>query len=312
MRILVTGASGLLGGYLLRELKAPSRERERPFADALGSAAPEQKQSVVAWSGAQTGELFGVPFQPVDLADPHAVIAAFDAAAPTLVIHAGAVSTLAAAFSDPARARQVNVLGTTVLTERAARTRARLLFVSTDLVFDGERGGYAEDDSPSPLSVYGRTKAEAEQAVLAHAGNAVVRISLLFGTALGPQPSYLDEQRALLLDGKSFEAFEDEWRTPLDLPTAAEALVAIARSDYADLLHLGGPERLSRLEMAQRLAAFVNCDPALVHPASRLQPQFPEPRPRDTSLNSSRWRSLFPHVRYRRWLEAMPATWQKR
>src|SRR3954452_4443791 len=130
MRWLVTGASGLLGGYLLRQLRAAG-------------------ESVVAWSRSHAGE----SFTPVDLADPTAVAAAFHSAAPDVVLHAAALARVGDCHRDPAGARRINTDGTRLLAELAADAGARLVFVSTDLVFDGERGEYRESDVPNPLSV---------------------------------------------------------------------------------------------------------------------------------------------------------------
>src|SRR5262249_48570044 len=148
MRLLLTGASGLLGAYLLREL-----------AQWQGDG--------VAWSGTQGGDLFGRRLLPVDLADTDQVVAAFRQSKPTVVLHAAALASVAECQRDPQRARQVNVQATALLAELAAEGRARLVFVSTDLVFDGEHAPYRETDSAAPLSLYGATKAEAESAVLA-------------------------------------------------------------------------------------------------------------------------------------------------
>src|SRR5882724_8702418 len=121
MRILVTGASGQLGAYLLRHLA-------------------RQSDQVVAWSGSRTGDLFVFLLHPVDLTDKDNLLLAFRAAAPTVVIHAAALSTIIHCFRNPRAARQINVEGTARLAELTDQTRARLLLVSTDLVFDGERG----------------------------------------------------------------------------------------------------------------------------------------------------------------------------
>src|SRR5262249_39316920 len=267
MRVLVTGASGQLGGYLLRRL-------------------PDSGLTVTAWSGSRRGEFFGYPLQPVDLGDADAVRVAFHQARPDVVLHAGALPRPAACHRTPNLARRINTEGSSLLAELATEARARLLFVSTDLVFDGERGNYREDDAPSPLSIYGRTKADAEAAVLAVPRSGVVRVSLLYGPSVVGRPSFFDEQVAALRAGRPVTLFADEWRTPLALCTAAEALVKLAQSDFTGLLHLGGPERLSRLEMGQRLADFLGVASSTIVAVNRADIPSPEPRPRDTSLDS--------------------------
>jgi dTDP-4-dehydrorhamnose reductase len=284
--LLVTGASGQLGSYLLRELS-------------------QRGQSVTAWSGSRTGRFDGIPWQPVDLADSEAVVAAFRAARPAAVIHAGAMASVADCLRNPERARQINTQGSALLAELAAEARARFLLVSTDLVFDGQRGGYREDDVPNPLSVYGRTKAAAEMAVQAHLGSVVVRVSLLYGPGLAGRPSFFDHLLAGLRTGRPPTLFTDEWRTPLSLPAAARALVEILDSDRIGLLHLGGPQRLSRLEMGQRLAVYLGVDPAVIAAAERNSIAAAEPRPRDVSLDSSQWRQQFPRELWPTWEEAL-------
>lgn len=286
MRLLITGASGLLGGYLLRTLAGSDH-------------------AVVAWSGPTATQSTQTNMVPVDLADRDTVAAAFAAARPDVVLHAGAVSSVARCFQQPAHARAVNVGGTQLLTDLAAAAKARLLFVSTDLVFDGQRGGYREDDAPAPLSIYGQTKLAAERAVLASRRAAVARVSLLFGPGLGQRRGFFDEQLVAIRAGRPCPLFVDEWRTPLALSTAAAALLALAISDFTGLLHLGGPERLSRWEMGVRLAAHSRCDASAFVPVPRSAVAAPEPRPRDNSLDSSRWRELMPDLRWPRFEEAL-------
>jgi len=276
LRLLITGASGQLGAYLLRELA-------------------DRRFTVTAWSGSRSGELFGFPLTPIDLTDRAAVAAAFRVARPDAVIHCAALSGVAHCYREPRMAESVNVGGTRLLAELAAEARVRLLYVSTDLVFDGQRGGYREEDAPAPLSIYGRTKWLAEEVVLNCERGVVARVSPLFGPSLIGRPSFFDEQVAALRKRRACTLFSDEWRTPLSLPTAARALIALAESDQVGVLHLGGPERMSRLEMGCRLAAVLGVDASVIVAARREDVPAPEPRPRDVSLDSSRWRGLFPH-----------------
>lgn len=294
MRLLITGASGQLGGYLLRELAGKGL-------------------AVVAWSGSRRGDLFGFPLRPVDLADPKIVEREFSLASPTHVIHAGAVTRLADAHRDPEWADRVNHGGTTTLTNAASARGAGLFFISTDLVFDGCQGDYREDDPANPLSMYGRTKAAAEKAVLRYGLHTVVRVSLLFGPTVIGRQSFFDEQVAALRQGRRVSLFEDEWRTPLSYQTAARSLLALVAQDRppvgaangGGIIHLGGPERLSRVEMGGRLADHLGCNRSAIMPATRESASGPEPRPRDTSLDCSRWRKQFPKDPWPGYVEAL-------
>lgn len=262
--VLVTGASGKLGAYVVTHLQSRGR-------------------AVVAWSGSTSGNLAGVPLQPVDLANASRVREAFSEAAPTSVIHCGAVSTISEVHADFQKGLAVNRDGTAMLGELCSR----VVYVSTDLVFDGREAPYSEDANPTPLSLYGRSKHEGEQALKGHPGASVVRISLLYGPALIGSGGFYDQQLRKLRAGETMKLFHDEWRTPLALDEAAAALVELLDGPHRGVLHLGGPERLSRFEMGQQTAAALGVNPDLVQPSSQSSVDFPEPRPRDVSLDSS-------------------------
>jgi len=276
-RILVTGASGQLGSYLLRALRA-------------------RHLSATAWSRRPNLELFGYRCHPVDLCETDQVVTAFRAARPDVVIHAAAISGVGACYRDPTVARRTNTTATRLLAELAQRQPARLVYVSTDLVFNGKGQWYRETDCPEPLSVYGQTKAAAERDVVHHPRHLVLRISLLFGPSLNGQPSFFQQQMDALRQGAACRLFEDEWRTPLALNVAAQGLITAAASEVEGILHLGGRERMSRLEMGQRLARVLGADERLCHPTKREDITTAEPRPRDTSLNCQQWDDTFGDV----------------
>lgn len=284
--VLVTGASGQLGGYLLRELTRYNDE-------------------VSAWSGTRTGELFGRVLQRVDLTDAEAVKLAFQEIRPNAVIHAAALARINECYDHPTRAQQVNVTSSALLAQLAATSKCRFVYVSTDLVFDGSSGNYSEQDIPAPISIYGRSKAAAEQAVLAVGPALVVRVSLLFGPSIVGRKTFFDEQLDALRRQQAISLFEDEWRTPLSLETAARALAKLARSHLTGILHLGGPERMSRLEMGQHLARFLGVDSSVIRATRRDQAPSAEPRPKDVSLDSTRWREEFPNEPWPKWDEAL-------
>ena len=228
MRLLITGmAGGLLGG-----VSAAARTANR--------------DGVVAWVGPRGGEQLGVSLRPLDLTDAAAVAAAFRSERPDVVLHAAALARVADCWRDPERARRVNTDAARTLAGLAADAGARVVLVSTDLVFDGEKGTpYRRDPRgvPPPPPYLAWTKREAEVAALAVPRSAAVRVSLLYGPSLHGRPSFFDEQAAALRAGRPVTLFRDEWRTPFDLVTAARALLAVAESDFTGLLHVGGPEQ---------------------------------------------------------------------
>jgi len=267
--ILVTGASGRLGSYVVSHLVSSGLE-------------------VVAWSGSRHGNIAGVPLRPVNLEEREVVRAAFEEARPSAVLHCAAVSAVSEAYRDYPRALRVNRDATELLSKLASR----MVYVSTDLVFDGESAPYSEEDEARPLSRYGSSKLLGEQAVLDRPDVSMVRVSLLYGPTLFGEPGFFDHQLEALQQGRPLTLFQDEWRTPLALDDAARGLVEVLNSEHRGLLHLGGPQRLSRYEMGIELATMLGVERQLVKGNLQSEIDFPEPRPSDVSLDSGRARSI--------------------
>jgi len=278
MKILVTGASGQLGTYVLDRLAVAGH-------------------AVTAWSGASAGERAGVAISPVDLADPGATLFALEAADPGTILHAAAVSAAEAVRLDPDRARAINVEATRLLAEWCARRGRKFVFTSTDLVFDGSRPWNREGDPAEPVLAYGRTKLEAEAAALEVAGGVVARLPLLYGPTRCGRPYFFTRAIEALRRGEPRDFFVDEHRSPLDLQAAAMALVRLAESDLSGLFHVAGVERVSRFELIRRSAIALGLDPALVRANRRAEVPTAEPRPADVSLDSSRLASALPALR---------------
>ncbi len=263
----ITGASGLLGGVLVRQLV-------------------EAGESVVALSGRRTVRIGPAETLPIDITKQDAISEVLRAKSPSILVHLAAVTRVGEAVTSPNRARRVNVEATRRLVELSADLGARCVYASTDLVFDGTSAPYDESAVPNPLSVYGRTKLEGEAPVLEYERGAVARLALMFGLPAVPQPSTFAAQLRALRDGTELTLFEDEFRTPLWLEDAARALRAVAASDFAGRVHVGGPERISRLAMGWAMAEALGLPTHGVRPVSAGSMAFSEPRPPDVSLDS--------------------------
>lgn len=278
-RWLITGASGQLGGHIVRQLASD----------------PAAKQ-VTACSNRTDPATFGASPARVDLAELDAVRALVRGIRPTTVIHSGAMTAVADCFANPALARQTNTAATTTLAEECAALGARMVFVSTDMVFGGDHAPYDEGAAPAPLSVYGRTKADAEAAIIALPRTLVVRVPLMYGFACTTRSATFAQQMAAIRARTPLKLFTDEFRTPAWVVDAAHALIGLARSDRAGLIHIAGPERLSRLEMVQRFARFIGVSDPAFEPVSRLSIAGGEPRPADLSLSAARFAGEFPRL----------------
>jgi dTDP-4-dehydrorhamnose reductase len=209
----------------------------------------------------------GISSADVDIRDAAAVGALFERLRPQAVIHTAYRRDDRATTLDGA----VNVA--------AAAAGARLVHLSTDVVFDGEKGApYVEEDEATPLTDYGRAKADAERAVLAeHPGALVVRTSLIYGGARpGPQERLAADPDATF--------FTDEVRCLIQVGDLADALIELAATDLSGVLHVAGADRLSRHEFAELLAGRA------VRAASTADAGVV--RPRDCSLAIDRARGL--------------------
>jgi len=274
---LVTGATGQLGSHVVRRLAAD------PAVGALLALARRPDVGTP-----------GVAVQCLDLADFDAVQSTVREFAPSHIIHLAAMTAVADCWQRPAEAECVNVAATRVLAEAA--DGARVVFSSTDMVFDGTAAPYREADPPRPLSHYGRTKAAAERVLVEFPNTLVVRIPLMYGFAYAPRNTTFSQQMAALRAGTPLRLFTDEYRTPIWLADAARALIALARSDLTGVIHIAGPQRLSRYELVAQCARVLGLPTAHLVPISRLDIPAPEPRPADLSLDGGRFNELFPDL----------------
>ena len=200
----------------------------------------------------------------VDVRDESAVAAAVE----------GVDAVVHTAYRQGDREWDVNVVGSAAVA-RAAGAR-RLVHLSTDLVFSGDRGGYREEDEPAPVNAYGRSKAEAERRVAAaHPEATIVRTSLIYG---GDEPG---PQERLARENRRF--FVDELRSPVQVGDLAEAILELLALDVRGPLHLGGADDISRFDFAVLLGA----DAAELE-AARTTPE----RAPNVTLDSSRAREL--------------------
>jgi len=258
---LITGAAGLIGGYLVR-----TADRWAP-----------------QW------HVQGLTRAAADLTDPTQMRALWRRSPPDLVIHCAAFSRTGACEQDPARARLINVETTKRLADLARDVP--FVFLSTDQVFDGSRGQYVETDEVNPLNVYGQTKAEAEQIVLQNPSHSVIRIALTAGTSPTRDRSFVEDMVRTAAKGTTVTLFTDEFRCPITAGALARALWEVAAQQRPGLYHLGGRERLSRWEIGELLARWYPDLAPVIRPGSLADYQGP-PRPPDLSMCSEKIQAL--------------------
>ena len=246
MRILITGASGLLGLNLALEAAA----NHQVFGTVKDHPLKTQAFSVL-----QT-----------DLLAPGAVEGVLRDTRPDWVIHCAALANLDACEADPALAEQLNTRLPEKLATYVGRGGARMLHVSTDAVFDGRSGDYSETSQPNPLSVYARTKLEGELAVLEANPEAIVARVNLFGWSMSGRRSLAEHFFNNLSSGKGMMGFTDVFFCPMVVNDLARIFQEMLEKELGGLYHATGSECTSKYDFGVRLANTFGLDADLIAP----------------------------------------------
>jgi dTDP-4-dehydrorhamnose reductase len=248
MRILITGASGLLGLNLALELA-----NRHTVYGVTNRYALHTKRFITI----QT-----------DLRTPGAVESVLEITRPDWVIHCAALADLDACEADPELASQLNTELPRNLASHVARGGARLVHISTDAVFDGVRGDYNEVDAPNPLSVYARTKWEAERTVAEADPQAIIARVNLFGWSLTGKRSLAEFFFYNLTAKKQVMGFTDVYFCPLLVNDLAEILTSMLEKKLQGLYHVVSRAPASKYEFGVMLARRFGLDASLIAPSS--------------------------------------------
>jgi dTDP-4-dehydrorhamnose reductase len=222
--------------------------------------------------GAHVAHAAGSQFEMVsdggiDITRIETVRSAFDERRPDAVVLTAAISDIDRCEREPEKAEKVNVAGAKIVAYECRRIGARFLFTSTGAVFDGIRHGYTEDDAPTPISVYGDTKARAERIVFEVLPSAIiVRLSLVlgFGITSGTN-ALLDKLVASFRNRHSVLVPAEEYRNPIDVETLNGFLLELVRRPGTQgLYHLGASDSQSRFDLVSDFARRMNAPQSLV------------------------------------------------
>ena len=279
MRILITGASGFVGSHLGKHL---SRDH-----DVLGIVFRNQR-------------CLPFPNESIDLTAGKAVTALLQDFKPHVIVHAAAMSRVIECEDHPEQAALANVAVTESLALAAKTLRARLIFLSSDQVFSGKKGGYRESHIPDPVNVYGRTKLEAENAVIASGVvSLIVRSNSLVGPSIGWGDSFTDMIVRKLRAGEAVTLFEDQYRSPIHIRTMVRIVEAVCVLGLSGLIHAGGPRRISRLDTGYAVARAYALSPEGITAVGYRSHPRADVLTADNSYDISHLRQLLPFIEMR-------------
>jgi dTDP-4-dehydrorhamnose reductase len=248
MKILVTGASGLLGLNL-----------------SLGMT---ETHTIV---GVDRSKLAGTPFEllKADLLEPDACFRIISDVHPDAVIHTAANANVDACEFDPEGARLLNAEFPGCIAELCAKLDIRMVHISTDAVFDGALNGvYTEDDRPNPLSVYAQTKLHGERNVISANPDAAIARVNFFGWSLSGIRSLSEFFYNNLSAGRPADGFTDVWFCPMFVGDLADSLVRMLEKGLSGLYHVVGSEALPKYEFGLKIARQFGFDERLIRPMS--------------------------------------------
>jgi len=275
VKILITGANGLIGRKVIR-LLIESKEHQ-----------------IFATSQKRVQFSTEVDFFTVNLvySDLNKLI---DTIKPDVLIHCAAMASPDACEVDRYSSSKINVEVTSRLASACRDYGTHMVFLSSDFIFDGKKGGYSETDTPSPISYYGETKVEAENCILQlDIGATIVRTSLVFGFEKHlARPNIALKVIDHLKNGKPYKLPIDQLRTPTYAEDLAAAIISLAEKRIGGIFNISGEQKISVYDFSKQIAATFGYNDSQLIPVSSKDLTEPAKRPLDSSLNISKAKQL--------------------
>lgn len=270
-RVLLIGGSGFIGQYLVKRLQ------EMPQHQVSGTY------------NSRTVQEEGCDWYRVDLTNEQELAEVFKTVQPEAVALLSAMADVNGCEREPERATKVNFNGTKNVTSLCNNYGVKLVFLSTEYVFDGERGNYREEETPAPTTHYGQTKWEAEQAVSRCTSPwSIIRTSLVYGW-----PSWADRTNLVtrvidnLTEGRPAYGHTDQYRSPVYVEDLAQGIIKVMEEDYSGVFHLAGPDWASMGQFVNAVAETFQLDSSLVIHEESSAPGSGRPRPSLLGLDST-------------------------
>lgn len=242
MRVLITGANGLLGQKLVKLCI----ERGVTF---IATSKGENRNPDCPTNN----------YLSLDITNPVEVAQTFDFCYPTHVIHTAAITNVDYCEQHPEECEETNIKATNYLFEASKRYQAHFQFLSTDFVFDGEKGNYSEEDTVGPLSIYASSKVAGEKLLLEsdYTNWSIVRTIIVYGEGNNlSRTNLILWAKEALKKGDEIKVVDDQFRAPTWSEDLAWGCMEIIQREKQGIYHISGPETFSILEIVCKVADF--------------------------------------------------------
>jgi len=270
MKILVTGANGFLGYYLCKQL----------LLQGYKVLATGRGECRLPFTSSPSFNYISMDLADIDQTRTVVSQLNFD-----FIFHAAAIGKPDDCELDKTRATAINADGTGMLLELIAKTKTPVCYISTDFVFDGKEGNYAEDVLVNPINHYGVTKAQAELLVRAYPGDwSIVRTVLVYGRPMTGRSNLLSIVQEKLTQGQTYTVVDDQIRTPTYVEDLVAGLLLLLEKRALGIYNLCGEEILTPFEMAVKTAKFLGLNHELLIRTSSASLQQLAQRPLVTGL----------------------------
>lgn len=284
MNVLVLGASGLVGGYLLSHVK------ER-WWKAVGTSFSQRDPNLVT----------------LDLRDEDSLARLIEREMPSVIFHPAANANVEFCEEHPEETRRVNIVPVKTLIRILRDADIRYVYFSSDYVFDGERGPYREEDTPNPLSEYARQKLECEKIILSGLPNAlIIRTTGVYGWERQGK-NFIVRLLQSLARGEKVETLTDLIGSPSYASDVAQATIELSEKAPGGIYHVSGPQLMNRLDLSKIACEVFGLDQRLLVPSTTADLKLKAKRPLKAGMIVTKAQSLisFPLRRPREGLEAM-------
>jgi dTDP-4-dehydrorhamnose reductase len=272
MKILITGSNGLLGQHLVKLLL------EKKFSVTALGKGPDR----LSFS---TDPLY--KYVEADITDPFTMNKMMLEEIPDIIVHAAAMTQVDICEQEKEKCIDVNVNGTKIISSLAEKNKSFLIYISTDFVFDGEKGNYKEDDAMKPVNFYGETKVSAEKIVAgSKTDHAIVRTCLVYGNVLqGTRSNIISWVKEKLERNEKIKVVDDQVRTPTYIDDLVNGILLLIEKKATGIFHISGEEVVTPYEMATRSADFFGLNKELIERVNASTFSQPAIRPLKTGFD---------------------------